>query len=75
MLDQAFGDGISSARMRNSLVLFPVDSEFFPTFVSFRSVRHQSCCHCDSCNWYSVGVAVWLCLRGGKSTIVVSVNE
>ena len=66
LLEWAFDDGNSCARMKNVLVLFQVGSKFLPCFFSCRSVRDRSRCHFDSCHWASDGVLVSLRLRGGE---------
>ena len=58
LLARAFDDGNFCVQFRNLLELFHVDSNFLPLFVPFRSVRHRSCCHCNSCHWSSDGVLV-----------------
>ena len=75
LLERAFDDGNSCARMRSLLVLFQVGSKFLPCFFFYRSVRDRSRCHCDSCHWASNGVLVSLRLRGRESSVAVSFDE
>ena len=75
LLERAFDDGNSCAQMRNLLVLFQVGSKFLPYFFLCRSVCDPSRCHCDSCHWSSNGVLVSLRLRGGESSVAVSLDE
>ena len=75
LLERAFDDGNSCAQMRNLLVLFQVGSKCLPFFFLCRSVRDRSRCHCDSCHWSSDGVLVLLRLRGGESSVAVSLDE
>ena len=51
LLERAFDDGNSCAKLRNLLVLFQVGSKFYHVYFFRRSVRHCSRCHCDSCHW------------------------
>ena len=75
LLERAFDDGNSCAQMRNLLVLFQVGSKFRHVCFFCRSVRDRSRCHCDSCHWSSDGVLVSLRLRGGESSVTVSLDE
>ena len=75
LLEWAFDDGNSFARMRNLLVLFQVGSKFLPCFFFCRSVRDRSRCHCDSCHWASNAVLVSLRLRRGQGSVAVSFDE
>ena len=75
LLERAFDDGNSCARMRILLVLFQVGSKLLPCFFFCRSVRNRSRCHCDLCQWASNGVLVSLRLRGGEGSVAVSFDE
>ena len=75
LLERAFDDGNSSARMRNLLVLFQVGSKFLPCFPFYRSIRDRSRCHYDSCHWASNGVLVSLGVRRGEGSVAVSLDE
>ena len=75
LLERAFDDGNSCARMRNLLVLFQVGSKFLPCSFFCRSVRDRSRCHFDSCHLASNGVLVSLRLRGGEGSVAVSFDE
>ena len=75
LLERAFDDGNSCARMRNLLVLFQVGSKFLPCFFFCRSVRDRSRCHYDSCHWASNGVLVPLRVRRGEGSVAVSFDD
>ena len=60
LLERAFDDGNSCARLRNLLVLFHVGSKFLPNFFLCRSIRDRSRCHCDSRHWSSISVLMSL---------------
>ena len=75
LLERAFDDGNSCAQMRSLLVLFQVGSKFHHVCFFCRSVRDRSRCHCVSCHWSSDGVLVSPRLRGGESSIAVSLDE
>ena len=75
LLEWAFDDGNACAQMRKLLVLFQIGSKFSPHFFLCRSVCDRSRCHCDSCHWSSDGVLVSLRLRGGESSVAVSLDD
>ena len=55
--------------------IVPFWLQIFITIALFRSVRHRSCCHCNSCHWSWDGVFVSLRLWGGEIATAVSLNE
>ena len=75
LLERAFDDGNSCARMRNLLVLFQVGSKLLPCFFLLQISPDRPRCQCDSCHWASNGVLVSLRLRGGEGSVAVSLDE